>query len=260
MIHSFTASGRFFLIVAALFCAGCASQKTSSTTPRQRALLLVQAAQGALQEGDRVAAFNYLKSAQELDDSCAEIFHMRGIAFMSKRDLAKALIEFKTAAKLAPESSSIANTYGKVLLDSGKWELAETELLKAADDPTFSEAYKALTSLGIMYEKRGDKRKAEEYYQKAIQENSALACIAYQRRAQVRAEDGRLQSAQKDLEKATGGQCVGNIEGQFALGDLYEKRQNLDKAREKYLEIQQQFPDSAQAEEAVKRLRKLTIE
>lgn len=237
---------------------GCStSQSRAVASKEERAALLIAAANGAMIEGDRVSVFSYLKAAEELDPRNARIYHLRALAFLEKKDRDSAGGQLQKAIALAPLNSMILNTYGKFLYDVGQLDLAEKHLKKAAIDPTFAEAYKSLTILGMIEEKRKNQAKAIEYYDRAVLENSSLACVAYSKRSRLKALDGKMNAAERDLEKASSGMCSQNLEGKLALGDFLEKKQETQKARAHYLEIQQISPESPQAEEALKRLQRL---
>lgn len=253
---------RFFfnsVLLCTLFALGigCANTPHSkkSLSQTERARLIVEAANGALVEGDPTGALQHLAKAEEEDPELPELYHSKALAYFAKKDSQTALKAVKKALELKPEYTDANNTMGKLLMDGGYYGEAEKYFLKAAKDPLYREAYKVHTHLGILYYRRGEDSKSLIHLNKAVEEAPLQACIAYYYKGHVSLRSGKFQEALKEYDRATQKFCAQFAEGHLALGMLYERNKEYDRARKKFLDIKQRFPDTKVAEQAMDRLK-----
>lgn len=225
--------------------------------PRERAQLLIEAANGSLMEGDPIGALQFLQRAEELDPKYAPIYHAKALAYSVRKDFPTALKEMKKSVDLDPENPFALNTYGKFLLDAGRLDEAEVPLLKAGNNPVFREAYKANSNLGILYYRKNDLVQADQRFARAINDDSANSCIAYYYRGHIQVKKGQITEAEKLYERATQKQCAAFADAHLALGMMYERQGKNNEARKKYLEMKQNFPEAIASEAAMERLKRL---
>lgn len=225
--------------------------------PRERAQLLIEAANGSLMENDPIGALQFLQRAEELDSKYAPIYHAKALAYSVRKDFPMALQEMKKSVDLDPENPFALNTYGKFLLDAGRLDEAEAPLLKAGNNPTFREAFKANSNLGILYYRKGDMERADQRFIRAINDDAANACIAYYYRGHIQVKKSQLLEAEKLYERATQKQCAAFADAHLALGMMYERQGKNDDARKKYLEMKQNFPEAKASDAAMERLKRL---
>jgi type IV pilus assembly protein PilF len=240
----------------------CASSRSEGEvgpkkSPRERAQLLIEAANGSLIENDPIGALQFLERAEALEPNYAPIFHAKALAFATRKDFPQALKEMKKAVDLDPENPFALNTYGKFLIDAGHLDEAEAPLLKAGNNVTFRESYKANTNLGILYYRKNDFDKAEARLQKAINDDAANACIAYYYKGHIAVRRNQIADAQNLYERATEKQCSAFADAHLALGMMYERQGKVELARKKYLDLNQNFPEAKASETAKERLKKL---
>jgi len=240
---------------------GCASTSTTQygtiKPPRERAQLLIEAANGSMMENDPIGALQFLQRAEDLDPKYAPIFHAKALAYSLRKDFPMALQEMKKSVDLDPENPFALNTYGKFLLDAGRLDEAEAPLLKAGNNPTFREAFKANSSLGILYYRKGELDRADQRFIRAINDDAANACIAYYYRGNIQVKNSHLPEAEKLYERATQKQCAAFADAHLALGMMYERQGKKDEARKKYLELKQNFPEAKASDAAMERLKRL---
>ena len=124
--------------VMVLPLSGCSTTRKSDgvempepKSPRERAQLLIEAANGSLLENDPIGALQFLERAEKLDPKYAPIYHAKALAFSVRKDFPAALREMKKSVDLDPENPFALNTYGKFLLDAGRLDEAEAPLMKA---------------------------------------------------------------------------------------------------------------------------------
>lgn len=251
------------IVIFALFqiiCSSCASLRTEDKKPlprNEKARLLVDVANTAIIEGDHVGAFQNLALAEELDSSLPEIYHSKALAYMIRSEIDLAINECKKAVKIAPEYSEANTTLGKILLDQGKYKESIPYLLKAAKNPYNREAYKAYTNLGILEYRRSNYEQAVQYFDLAILQAPMLSCIAHYYKGHLAMRDANFHEALQEYEKATFKFCVNFADAHLAQGITLEKSRQFEKARKKFAEIQQKFPKTKVAVEAMNHLRTL---
>jgi Tfp pilus assembly protein PilF len=219
--------------------------------------MLVEVANGALVEGDPTGALQNLARAELEDSTLPELYHTRALAYHSKHDLKAAIEAASQAVKLKPDYSDANNTLGKILIDVGRYETAIPYLEAASHDPLNRQAYKAWTNLGIVKYRQGDYSKSEAYLNKAIENASNLACVAYYYRGHIRMRQARIVDAIKDYDIATRKLCTGFGDADLALGVAYQRSQQYLKARKTFLEIQKRYPNTKIAEQALNQLKDL---
>lgn len=232
---------------------GESGRKPPSST--ERAQLLLQAANASLGEGDATGALQNLLEAEKYDPTVPGIHHSKAIAFYAKHDLQTALLEAHKAVELKPDYSEANNTYGKFLMDSGRAEEAVAPLNRSANDPLYREAFKPLTNLGILYYRRGDYAKSDQYLSRAILSAPTAACVAYYYRGHLRLRDSRFQDAVGDYESAGKKACAAFADAHLAMGIALQRGKQYDLARKKFVEVSSRFPNTKVAEQAIGHLR-----
>lgn len=250
------------VLLSVLLAVGCGSASkrdddAPTKTPRERAQLLIEAANGSMMEGDPIGALQFLSRAEALDPKYAPIYHAKALAFSVRKDFNQALSEMKKSVDLDPENPFALNTYGKFLLDAGRLDEAEGPLAKAAANPLFRESYKANTNLGILYYRKNDMERADQRFQRAINDDAANSCIAYYYRGHLFVRKNNLAEAEKLYQRATQKQCAAFADAHLAVGMMFERQAKHEEARKKYLELKQNFPESKATETAMERLKKL---
>ncbi len=116
----------------------------------------------AFDQGRVDDAVNFLNSAVRIDDENLDALMTLGDAYVAKKDNAKALDQFKRAAKLAPKDCRVPLRYGAALVEAGVLDGAEgafVQLKRAEDcDPknpliliAQGDAYKGIPAVAITY-------------------------------------------------------------------------------------------------------------
>lgn len=244
------------MIICSGVLSGCSSMRTSKDSQSQ-AQKWVGLAEASLGDNDPTGALQELLKAEEIDSELPSLHHVRALAYLAKSDLPSARDSARRAHELAPKDSPIATTYGKILIDLNRYADAEGVLLPAARDPLYREAYRPRTNLGILNLRRGDYSAARFHFDRAIQESPEQACVAYHFRGQLGVKQGRLKDAIKDLERSTQRICAGYGEAEVSLGSALVSDRQYDRARKKFLEINDRFPGTTWADAAMERLRGL---
>jgi Tfp pilus assembly protein PilF len=243
------------LSVALTACA--TSNSTKRLSSEERAGLYIDAANGALVDGQPVTALQDLAEAEKIAPKMPELFHMRALVYAAKGDPAQAIQAAKRAIELNPKYSAANTTLGKLLMDNGKSEEAVKYLKAAASDDLYAESFKPLTSLGILYYRKMDLPTATQYLDKAVAADPRGACLAYYYRGHIHLHKGEFRQAINDYNQATRRFCAGFAEAHLALGIAYERDKQYDVARKKFLEIKEHFSTTSVAEQAISHLKYL---
>lgn len=244
------------LAVFGLSLLGCASgsKKLSAT---ERAHLHIEAAAAALNENDPTGALQSLDRAAKEDSTVPELYYIRALSYYRKSDLGRAMADVKKAIELKPDYSEANNTYGKFLMDAGKAEESLPYLQKAADDPLYRESFKPLTLLGILHYRRDQLDRARVFFERAVSSDSVRTCLAHYYLGHVALKQNKLKDAIQSYDSATRKFCVSFTDAHLALGIAYERNRDYDRARAKFLEIKQRYPETPVAAQAMERLRGL---
>ncbi len=249
------------LAVVTLACTmmiGCSSTPDKrNLSAEERARLWVEAANGALAEGDPTHALQLLIKAEENEPELPELHHSRALAYYAKHDVNAAIAAAKKAVTLNENYSVAKNTLGKLLMDAGRYREAEKPLLFAAKDTLNSEAYKARINLGILYYRQQDYTRSLDNLDIAIRDNAKQSCIAHFYKGHIFLKKSDLPNAIRSYSKATEKNCATFSDAHLALGVAFERNKQFDRARKKFLDVKQSFPNTKSAEDAAERLRYL---
>jgi Tfp pilus assembly protein PilF len=245
------------VLAGMILLSACATSSQPELTSEGRARLLLQIANAALIENDPTGALETLMRAENEDPDMPEIYHSEALAYYAKNDFQTALQRVQKAVKMAPRYSDANNTLGKILVDLGRYDEAIAPLQRAAREPLYREAFKAYTNLGILYYRKGDLDKARSSFEQAITAGHDQACIAYYYRGHLKLREARYSDAIRDYTQATKKMCGGFADAHLAIGITYKRTKQYDLARRTFLQIEQRFPNTKAADEAVSLLRAL---
>ena len=248
-------------VIAVAIGGGCATGGSSSQktelNDHDRAMLLVDIANGALVEGDSTGALAKLVEAERIDSSVPELHHSKALAFFAKRDYASAVDSARRAVSLNPEYADAQNTLGKLLLDTGRLAEAEVYLRKSAEDKLYRGSFKSRANLGILYYRRGEYDRSEKELSKAIDEAPSVACISHYYRGHIFLRRKEVKKALQDYRESVKNVCGGFADAHYALAEALARDGQVDEARKKYVEVTRIFQGTDVAERAVKRLQEL---
>jgi Tfp pilus assembly protein PilF len=244
------------LLGIALGGAACGTTGTGRVlSSSERADLFLESAQAAFRDGDLPATFQALREAESLQPKNPEIHHLRGLAFYARQELKSAESSVRRALELGPKASNLKTTLGRILIDLGRDREAIPVLEEAGKDPTYSEAYKPLTSLGILYYRRNQWSEAKREFDRAIQLQPQYACLAYYYRGHLDLRESKTTEALVNYTQATKSFCGGFADAHYAIGLVYQRTKQYALARQKFMEVRQLFPNSTVATQAMDQLK-----
>lgn len=109
-----------------LTLSACSTTSTSKKTATVEGMLNIAGA--AINEGDHITALEYLNQANALEPGNARTHHLYALAYLGKREYKLAEESARQSVRSDPKLSTARNTLGKILMDLGKFNEAETLL------------------------------------------------------------------------------------------------------------------------------------
>ncbi len=105
------------------------------------------------------------------DPNSSEVQLAMGYFLLQLKQFDQAKPYYMKALKLAPNSPAVLNNYGAYLCETGKYQVAIKYFLDAANNPQYLHPDAAYENAGLCALKIPDKKKASNYFRKALQFN-----------------------------------------------------------------------------------------
>lgn len=163
--------------------------------PLESAKAHTELAFGYFQRGAMAVALDEINVALKSKSDYYQAYNVLGLIYMDLGENSKSEDAFRRALAIAPTDSDTLNNYGWFLCQTQRERQAIPQFMAALKNPLYSSPSKPYLNAGICSEKINDVVAAEDYYRKAF-----------------------------SLDPANSGAML-------HLGDLYYKRNELDKAR-----------------------------
>jgi type IV pilus assembly protein PilF len=190
--------------------AAFAGTAKTDTEERRRAQIRLELASGFYQQGNYTQALEELRTALASDPSYAQAYGLLGLVYLDLRERERAEESFQRALQLAPEDSEILNNYGWFLCQTGRPREAIAQFQASVKNPLYATPARPLHNAGICSLRAGDEVGAEAYFQRAFQ------------------LDPR------------------NPVSMYHLGEIYLKRNELERARFHSQRLLASYPPSAE--------------
>lgn len=154
------------------------------------------------QDNDDVeTAMKYYKQAIILDPSYRWSWYNLGNIYRNKDDNTKAVECYRKAVEIYPEYGDAWNNMGNALFDLGNLNDAFDAYEEAANIESYTNRNYPLYNMGLIFEKKGDKIKAVEYFKEAIKYKEDYAKAQYNA-GRVLHKMGKYLEAQKYFTSA----------------------------------------------------------
>jgi type IV pilus assembly protein PilF len=251
------------LLAALALVAGC--ETTSSTKPASaptptmpappppiqeapapyRAQLHVEIAAGFYERGQMDVALQELAEATKLDPKNARIYNIYGLVHAVLGEDTQAQQSFLKALELAPNDSEIRQNWGWFLCTHGRAKESIAEFEMAVRNPLYKTPDVSLVNAGKCSEVIGDRRRAEEYFKRALQINPASTVAAYNLSLLLYRE-GRFDEA-RALMKRVMAQASPPPDALY-LGMCIERKLGDRPSEASYVsQLRNRYPESAEA-------------
>jgi tetratricopeptide (TPR) repeat protein len=255
--------------------------------PNAAAAKTLKAASARIGAGDLAGALPMLAQAVAEDPDNAEAHHLYGLALRRTGSNEEALVHFRAAARLLPDSLQYRTNLAKALVEAGQAgeaiETYEAVLKSRPDSPSsmqqlaeihaaagnYEQALPLLTraaeiapnkadlqeEVGFALEKTGRTEAAKEAYQRAL-EADPKAALGRSRLAEMIFTEGRKDEAVQMVRTGLQ-QNPQSPELHRSLGSLLERSGNVREAITAYREYARLAPGAADAQEVSERAAEL---
>lgn len=206
-----------------------------------------------LREGRTDMAVDELRKAVKDDPKNAYFHKGLGVAYMQKREFARAVEAFRKALELNPYYSDVRNDLGTALILDGKREEGKREYVAVFNDPTYNAPEVAARNLAQAYfeEKRYDD--ALNWYRTAVQRNAKYP-DAYLGLADVLLVQSKFDEAAAQLSTALG-QAPDSLALKLAFGAVCQQAGRFAEGRAALEDVARRDPGGAAGRRAVELLR-----
>jgi len=197
-----------------------------------------------LREGASTKALKEFLQAVESDPKNPDVHAGLAQAYQAKRAFALAEEHYLKALELRKDDPQIENNLGALYLDMQQWDKAIDAFRKAGNNLLFGNSEIAYTGMGVAYFNKGDYLDAIESYTKALQFD--------QRYPQAHFYLGEAYAALNQNEQAISAYrealhwVPGYVAARYRLAMAYMRQDKTAAAREEFLEVVRQSPDSEQ--------------
>lgn len=230
-----------FLVVGLSFLVGCSTDEQA----QQRATIYLRMGYQNLQQGDPTSALRELLQAEKLNPKDPEIQFALGWAYSAKGRFLQALEHFRQTLVLDPKFTEAHNAMGATYIDLGKWDEAIQEFETVLKDLLYMTPFYPLNNLGWAYYKKGARRKAIEYYQKAVAMKPDFG-LAYYNLGLAYTDEKQTEAAIAAMRSALA-QDPAFWKAHFQLGLLYFNSGKREEAKKSFGEVVRIAPQSENA-------------
>jgi len=157
-------------LLTVVMLAGCVSTELNpmETSDDDAARYNTQLGATYLQRGELSLARDKLEKAVQQNPDFAQAHAYLGVLYERINKFDEAEHQYREAARLAPDSPDINNTYGGYLCRNGKRKEGIRYFLTAARNPLYRTPEAALTNAGVCARGVPDNEAAEEYFRQAL--------------------------------------------------------------------------------------------
>lgn len=243
-------------LCAALLLGACATSSQEISKEQKIGELYLRAGNADVMANNFTSALQNLQKAEKYVPKNEDLWIAFGLAYFGKKNFKRSEESFQKALALNPKNNFARNDLGAIYLEQAKYAQAQREFETVLKDLAFSDQYKTLYNLGVIQYKLGKYISAEDYFTRSVKESSSF-CLGWTKLSDAQMQLGKREEAIASLRSASSGLCYNNTEAHYHLGLLLTQERQTDKARDKFEEITQRFPNSPWAKLSEDKLRAL---
>lgn len=257
MIHLRTT---LFLVAILAGLAGCSSAQRANEGPKlsekEMAKLHVELGTAAFLRGDFSLAVQDLRKAIEKDPANTTAHNHLGLAYyaLGNADFAKS--EFERAIKEDKNNSDAYINLGNLYSEKNKKAEARLYYNKALENLEYKMRHRALTNLAQLSLSENKTEDARTLLYRSLQVNPDY-CLSHFLLGTIFSREGNSGRAAGEFSKSVVKTCVNNPEGHLQLGMAYMKLRDYKKARQEFVFLVEEFPQTKQARRAGEQLRSI---
>jgi type IV pilus assembly protein PilF len=169
--------GTWLLVLVLAGCAdiGAGSSSSSSvggpvveTESRTKAKVFTDLGFAYFGRGQMKVALDQARKAITIENRYGPAYNLLGLVYMELEEDKLAEENFRKAIELDHADSDAHNNFGWFLCTRSRYDEGLAEFTEAMRNPLYDKPEQAMTNSGLCSEKKGDLKKAESYYNKAL--------------------------------------------------------------------------------------------
>jgi type IV pilus assembly protein PilF len=216
------------------------------STSTQHAKTFTDLAAAYFERGQFKVALEDVRKAIAADNRYGPAYNVLGLIYMELAEDQLAEENFRKAVDLDRSDSEAHNSYGWFLCTRGRYDEALAQFTDALRNPLYAMPEQALANAGLCSEKKGDLKKAEASFIKALklQPDYPLATVSL---ARLYFHEGKLNDAERLLNRFH--EVAQPTAESLWLGVRVErKRGNKDQETALATQLHKRFPNSKEDE------------
>jgi len=236
-------------MVSLLSCAANQEQKQAQAKAAR------ELGEAYMRQGNYIEALKELLKAEQLNPGDHLTQNDLGLVYMSKYRYDLAETHFRKAIKIKPDYAAARNNLGTVYLARKDWNAAINVFKSLEGNLLYATPHYPLSNLGFAYYNLGDYRKAEVYYQRAldIEPNFPTALRGLGKTYLAMA---KIPEAVSVLEKAVREAPLWP-ELYLDMGNAYQLAGEYTKALLAYNKVTELAPDSDASDQALEKIKRM---
>jgi type IV pilus assembly protein PilF len=247
---------KYFILAMLFLTLSCASRKDADSMSKEAALHFGAGTQ-SLMNKHYTDALTSLLEANRLYPNSSEILNNLAMAYYFKGEKDFAVKTLEKSIKLNPENSDARINLASIYLKDNNVDKAEEMYEKILRNLTYDKQARTYYNLGlIQFENRKNLVKAEEYFQKSINEDENF-CPSWHYLGVLKYKKGKYIDALKNFRESTMGTCQSNPVSYYYQALTMVELRRYDEARMKFDEVENRFPNSIYSEKSRGKIQEL---
>lgn len=243
-------------LLVSFFFFSCAHQPSAPEKKSKKGEILYSHGTAKLMSKEYPEALDLLlRASQELPED-TRVFNNLGMAYYFMKRPSTAIQNLKMALKIDEKNSDARNNLASVLLSQGRLEEAKKEYQKIQEDLVYRHQYRVKYNLALIHIRQGNKNEAVSLLKQASQEEENYCAPKYQL-GLLYQQTYNYQEALSWYQKAGDGTCYGEPAPHFQQAEVLAALNDYEKAKLKYEDVKERFPDSPYSTMAQQKLIRL---
>ncbi len=239
----------YFLSVLLIALIGCSTGEVKEKTPQELSDLYTDMGTSSLLRGEFPKAVEDLRKALKLNPVNAVARAHLGLAYFSLGRKQEGKAELQRSVIDDPKYSDGFVNLGSIAAEEKNYTLAKHYYKKALENLEYKYRHRALTSLSQVYFQEGNLIDAKFYLQQSLTLNPDY-CQSNFLSGSISMREKNYSAANISFKKSVSKLCAGNLEGVYQLGLSYYRLKQFQKAKQQFMSLIENNPQSMQAQAA----------
>lgn len=249
---------RIFILAIILTLTSCASngKKEINKVKDKSARLYYDQGTQELADKEYTVALNHLQQAYKYEPDNTHILNNLGMAYYFKGASGTAIKYLKKAIDEDEKNTAARMNLATIYMRNKDYGKAEREFLNISKDLNYLSQFRTYFNLGVLYQAKGQNKKAMSFFKKSIKENENY-CPAHYQLGHQYFKAGHYEVALKKYKDASFGTCYNNPRPHLQQAKTLTKLGRYKKARESLTKIIEKFATTKYRVLAQKELSKI---